>query len=140
MTRGNAGKKCQKPELNAEGDDKQYMLALELAREDRELVATRSRETSLSSGKEAAQSTEDMANLETILRELCDFRCENTDTLKEIKEELKETNNRIDNAETRIMEDEERLQHIEEAILELLELQKQFENRLVDQEGRSRRT
>lgn len=51
-------------------------------------------------------------------------------------EEIKETNNRIDNAETRIMEAEERLQHIEEATL--LELQKQFENRLVDQEGRSR--
>lgn len=34
---------------------------------------------------------------------------------------------------------EERLQHIEDATLELLELQRQFENRLVDQEGRSRR-
>lgn len=57
-----------------------------------------------------AQSTQDMANLETILRELRDFRRENTDTLKEIKDELR-----------------------------ALELQKQFENRLVDQEGRSRR-
>ncbi|GAA6235643.1 uncharacterized [Lates japonicus] len=77
-----------------------------------------------------------MANLETILRELRDFRRENTDTLKEIKEELREANNRIDNAETRIMEAEERLQHIQDATLELLELQKQFENKLVDQEGK----
>ncbi len=142
MTRGKTSKKSQKPKLNSDRDNEQYALALELTEEDHELATanvTRSRDTSLSSGEEAAQSTQDMANLETILRELRDFRRENTDTLKEIKDELRETNNRIDNAETRIMEAEERLQHIEDATLELLELQKQFENRLVDQEGRSRR-
>ena len=37
------------------------------------------------------------------------------------------------------MEAEESLQCVEEATFELLELQKQFENRLVDQEGSSRR-
>lgn len=89
--------------------------------------------------KEMAQSTQDVADLETMLRELRDFRRENTDTLKEIKDELRETNNRIDTAETRIMEAEERLQHVEDATLELLELQKHFENRLVDQEGQLRR-
>lgn len=74
-----------------------------------------------------------------MLRELRDFRRENMDTLKEIKDELRETNNRIDTAEKWIMEAEERLPHIEDATLELLELQKHFENRLVDQEGRLRR-
>lgn len=37
------------------------------------------------------------------------------------------------------MEAEDHLQHTEDATLELLEQQKLFENRLVDQEGRSRR-
>ena len=38
-----------------------------------------------------------------------------------------------------MVEAEERLRCMEDATLELLELQKKFENRLVDQEGRSRR-
>uniref|UniRef100_A0A096LYE8 Uncharacterized protein n=1 Tax=Poecilia formosa TaxID=48698 RepID=A0A096LYE8_POEFO len=75
-----------------------------------------------------------MANLETILQELRDFRKEN-DALKGIKEEIKVANSRIDKAESRI-EEEERLQHIEEATMEL---QKRFKTRLVDQKGRSRR-
>ncbi|XP_013885214.1 uncharacterized protein LOC106533463 [Austrofundulus limnaeus] len=56
-----------------------------------------------------------------------------------MKEEIKVANSRSDEAEDRIEEAEERLQHIEEATMELLELQKRFETRLVDQEGRSRR-
>uniref|UniRef100_A0A3B3TKE2 L1 transposable element RRM domain-containing protein n=1 Tax=Poecilia latipinna TaxID=48699 RepID=A0A3B3TKE2_9TELE len=80
-----------------------------------------------------------MANLETILQELRDFRKENSDAPKGIKERIKIAKSRIDEAENRIEEAEERLQHIEEATMELLELQKQFETRLVDQEGRSRR-
>ena len=107
MRRGTFCRKPQKLELNVDGDTKQYMLASELMGEDRRLtVAARSRETNPSSGKEVAQSTQEMANLETILRELRDFHRENTDTLKEIKEELRETNSRIDNAETRIIEAE----------------------------------
>lgn len=142
MTRGKTGRKSQKPELNADGDEDRYALASELTEEVHELAAanpSQTRDTSPSCGKEAAQSTQDMANSETILRELRDFRRENTDTLKEIKDELRETNHRIDTAEMRLMEAEERLQHMEDATFELLELQKQFENRLVDQEGRSRR-
>lgn len=61
-----------------------------------------------------------------------------TQTLKEIKE-LRETNTRIDNAETRITEAEDFLQNTKDATLELLELRKQFKNRVVDQEGRSGR-
>lgn len=138
--RGKIGKKSQKPELNTDGDGDQSKLASELTSEEQELTATtRAREANPVNGKEGTQSTHEMANLETILQELRDFRRENTNTLKEIKEELSVTNNRIDEAEARIMEAEERLQHIEVATHELLELQKQFENRLVDQEGRSRR-
>jgi len=48
-------------------------------------------------------------------------------------------NTRIDDAEKLIMEAEERLQCVENATLELLELQQRLENRVVDQEGRSRR-
>lgn len=83
------------------------------------------RDTSPSNRKEAAQSTQYMANLETVLKELRDFRCENADTLKEIKDELRRTNHWIDTSEMRIIEAEERLQHIEDATLELLQLQKQ---------------
>lgn len=87
MTRGKTGKKSHKPELNSDREDEQYALASELTGEDHELATangTLMRDTSPSSGKEAAQSTEGMANLEVILRELRDFRRENTDTLKEI--------------------------------------------------------
>ena len=74
MRRGKFGKKPKKIEVK-----------------DHELTAAaRSRETSPSNGKEVAQSTQEMSNLETILRELRDFCRENTDTLKEIKEELRE--------------------------------------------------
>ena len=34
MTRGKLGKKSQKPKLNIDGDDEQYMLASELTGED----------------------------------------------------------------------------------------------------------
>ncbi|TKS86152.1 hypothetical protein D9C73_020269 [Collichthys lucidus] len=80
-----------------------------------------------------------MASLETILRELRDFRRENSENLNEIKEDIRAANNRIDEAERRIMEAEERLQWVEDATLELLELQKRLEDRVVDQEGRARR-
>lgn len=36
-----------------------------------------------------------MANLEVILKELRDFRKENSETLKEIKEDINKTNNRM---------------------------------------------
>lgn len=80
-----------------------------------------------------------MANLEVILNELRDFRQENGNTLREIKEEINKTNQRMDEAEVRITEAEERVQSVEDAVLELLKLQTRLETRLTDQEGRSRR-
>ena len=113
---------------------------MELTEQSEELTqSTHERGASASSQSEEGLATQNMANLEIIVRELRDFRRENSDTLKEIKEDIKVANNRIDSAERRIVEAEERLQSVEDATLELLELQKQFESRLVDQEGRARR-
>ena len=120
MPRGKLGRKSQKPEVHASGSEDEDTLASELA-------------------DQGEENTQSMASLEKILCELRDFRRENSVTLKEIKEDIRVANNRIDNAEGRILEAEKRLQCVEDATLELLELQKRFENRLVDQEGRSRR-
>ncbi|KAJ4919448.1 hypothetical protein JOQ06_022222 [Pogonophryne albipinna] len=80
-----------------------------------------------------------MANLDVILRELREFRQENGERLRDIREDINKTNNRIDEAEERIAEAEERLESVEGAVSELLKLQTHMEARLTDQEGRSRR-
>lgn len=101
--------------------------------------ATEGPESNLKSQNAEPHSDLNMANLETILQELQDFRQENLEILQEIKEDFKVANNRIDNTEKWIEEAEEHLKHIEDATIELQELQKWFETRLVDQEGQSRR-
>lgn len=88
---------------------------------------------------EEPQADATMANLQTILQELREFRRENSDTLREIRGDIMATNNRIDEAETRIFETEERVQGLEEAMGELLKLQAKLEDKLTDQEGRARR-
>lgn len=85
------------------------------------------------------QVAADMASLQMILQELREFRRENADTLREIREDIKVTNRRIDEAEMRISETEERVQGLEEATGELLKLQAKLEDKLTDQEGRARR-
>ncbi|CAL9692043.1 unnamed protein product [Knipowitschia caucasica] len=85
------------------------------------------------------QPLETMADLQTVLQEIKDFRRENAESFKELKEDIKNTNIRVEEAERRIMESEGRIQMIEDATLELLELQKQTLSRLTDQESRSRR-
>ncbi|CAK6968738.1 hypothetical protein OJAV_G00039410 [Scomber scombrus] len=80
-----------------------------------------------------------MADLETVLQEIREFRRENFENLKEIKDDIRKTNNRIDDAEKRIVETEEPTQNLEEATLELMQLQKQVQTRMTDLEGRSRR-
>ena len=64
----------------------------------------------------------DMASLQTILRELREFRCENGEALREIREDIKTTNSRIDDAEMRISEADDRVQGLEETTRELLRL------------------
>lgn len=80
-----------------------------------------------------------MANLLTILQELREFRSENAETLRRIREDIKLTNNRVDAAEQRIAETEERVLGLEEATRELLKLQAKLQDKLTDQEGRARR-
>lgn len=82
---------------------------------------------------------ENMTELQTVLREIKEFRQEHADTFKELREDIVKTNARVEEAEQRIMESEERIQNIEDATLELLKLQRQFMDKLTDQEGRSRR-
>lgn len=129
------GKKSQKTEFIAGGTDDEDTVASELTEQGKELTELEAR----AGQKEDTQPAQNMANLETILRELQDFRRENSATLNGIKEDIKAVNTRMGEAEGRIGEAEERLQCVEDATLELLELQKKFEDRLVDQEGRSRR-
>ena len=45
---------------------------------------------------EEPQEDANMANLQTILQELREFRRENADTLRDIRGDIKATNNRID--------------------------------------------
>uniref|UniRef100_A0AAV2L287 Uncharacterized protein n=1 Tax=Knipowitschia caucasica TaxID=637954 RepID=A0AAV2L287_KNICA len=80
-----------------------------------------------------------MADLETVLKEIREFRRETTDGINGIREDLKLTNGRIDEAEKRIGETEERVQCVEEATCELIKLQRKLEEKLIDQEGRARR-
>lgn len=90
-------------------------------------------------GEETQRSDKSMADLETILQEIREFRRENSENLKEIKDDIRRTNNRIDDIEKRVVGTEERTQNLEEATLELVELQRQVETRMTDLEGRERR-
>ncbi|XP_039538832.1 uncharacterized protein LOC120486756 [Pimephales promelas] len=77
--------------------------------------------------------------LAMILHELRDFRRDNSDQLKDIKENIQKTNERLEEAEERIVGLEERSQNTESVMAEVLKLQTQLEERITDQEGRSRR-
>ena len=85
------------------------------------------------------QEANDMADLQTILQELRDFRRENGNVLRDIKGEMNATNKRVDEAENRISGAGEQVQVMEEALLEVLKLQERLEARFTDQEARSRR-
>uniref|UniRef100_A0A3Q2U4D8 L1 transposable element RRM domain-containing protein n=1 Tax=Fundulus heteroclitus TaxID=8078 RepID=A0A3Q2U4D8_FUNHE len=140
MSKGKNARKSQKPDRHDRESTERGKLDAKLAVLDSELNRTTvGAESSLKSRDDEPQSSLNMANLETILTELRDFRQENSENLNEIKNEIKVANNRIDHAENRIQEAEERLQLVERATMELSELQKRLETRLVEQEGRSRR-
>lgn len=87
MTRRKYGRKSKKTESDNREDDCNQKLALKLADSAKETAV--GLESKLKNQPTEVLSTFDMANLETILRELRDFRQENSDTLKEIKEEIK---------------------------------------------------
>lgn len=73
-----------------------------------------------------------------ILKELRKFRRDNSDQPREIKEDIQKTNDQLEEAEERIVGLEERSQNIESVMAEVLKLQMQWEERITDQEGRSR--
>ena len=79
-----------------------------------------------------------MAYLELILQEIRQFRQENNEKLKTIKEEIIKANGRIDEAEGRIVKAEERIQNAEEVMTEMLKLHMKVEDKLTDLESRTR--
>ena len=83
------------------------------------------------------EQTEEAVTL--ILRELREFRKDNSQQLKGIREEIRKTNTRIEEAEKRIDTAESRVQVMEDAVTELLNLQIHLDAKLTDLEGRSRR-
>lgn len=76
--------------------------------------------------------------LEKILKELREFRKENSEKLVDINEDLNSMNKRIEEAEDRITEAEEQIQQTGEVLIELLKLQTELESKLTNQEGMSR--
>lgn len=73
--------------------------------------------------------------LEKILKELREFRKENSEKLVDINEDLNSMNKRIEEAEDCITEAEEQIQHTGEV---LLKLETELESKLTNQEGMSR--
>ncbi|CAL9706167.1 unnamed protein product [Knipowitschia caucasica] len=68
----------------------------------------------------------------TILKEIREYR-------QEIKQEFAKTNLRLDEAEKRIVGNKEKLQAVEDVITGMLKIQEQLQDKLTDQEWRSRR-
>ncbi len=83
--------------------------------------------------------SEEVADLDLILRELRGFRQDNKLQLEDIKGEIKKTNARLDEAEERIIKAEERIQNTEDILLEMLKLHSSLDAKITDQESRSRR-
>eukprot|EP00064_Thunnus_orientalis_P013531 superscaffoldBa00002216_g13570 len=114
-------------------------LAGELAESTTERVNAKLAAQPSREGGEIQPPAKSMADLETILQEIREFRRENFENLKEIRDNIRKTNNRIDEAKKWIVETEERTCSLEEAALEPVELQRRVETRMMDLEGRERR-
>ncbi|KAK7879439.1 hypothetical protein WMY93_033851 [Mugilogobius chulae] len=127
MTRGK-----RKTESNTVND-------VEEGEQQPKLAATKELTSEPAKLKNKGHAFDGMTDLDTVLREIKEFRREHTESFKELKDDIKKTNTRVEQAEQRIMESEERIQNIEDATLELLELQKELKMRLIDQESRARR-
>lgn len=75
------------------------------------------------------------ASLDLNLKELREFRQDNSTQPKGIKEEINKTNKRVGEAEKRITDAETRIQISEEAVTEMLKLQIETKAKLTDLEG-----
>lgn len=82
---------------------------------------------------------EHLMNLTMILREICNFRQDVKEQREDTKGEISKTDTRLDEVGARILENEERLQKTEEAISKLLNMHKQTQLRLTNQERCLRR-
>ncbi len=81
----------------------------------------------------------DAASMTKVLEEIKDFRKDTKQQLNEIITELVNVNQKIAEAETRIGKVEDRIQNVEQVMSKMIKVISQQENKLLDQEGRSRR-
>ncbi len=81
----------------------------------------------------------DAASLTKVLEEIRDFRKDTKQQLNEIITELTSVNQKIAEAESRIGKVEDRVQNVEQVMSKMIKVMSQQENKLLDQEGRSRR-
>lgn len=79
------------------------------------------------------------ASLARVLEEIRDFRKDTKQQLDDIKTELTNVNQKIAEAETRIESVEDRVQNVEQVLSSMIKVMNQQEDKLLDQEGRSRR-
>ncbi|KAK7886559.1 hypothetical protein WMY93_026180 [Mugilogobius chulae] len=113
MKRGKSKKSIKTTRLNTKENEKQAKLTSEL-------TETEATELVQESTEKRVEVAHEMSDLETVLREIKDFRHENAETLKDIRDEIKRANGRIDEAERRIGGAEERVQCIEGTLSELI--------------------
>lgn len=73
-------------------------------------------------------------SLDLILRELREFRKDNGEQLKGIREDINKTNKRVEEAEERIKDTETRIQTSEETVTEMLKLHIEMDAKLMDLE------
>lgn len=120
-TRGKNRKSNKNADLNLEQDNEPAKLtgkAAELAGEPTVMAEELAESTGVKlkaklatrpsqEGEETQRSAESMADLETVLQEIREFCWENSENLKEIKDDIRKTNNRIDDVEKRVVDTEE---------------------------------
>ncbi|TKS87468.1 hypothetical protein D9C73_021592 [Collichthys lucidus] len=81
----------------------------------------------------------DAASLAKVLEETREFRKDTKEQLNDIKSEITSVNQKIAEAEVRIEKVEDRAQNMEQVLNKVRKVMRQQENKLLDQEGRSRR-
>lgn len=88
---------------------------------------------------EQANAEPHVASLARVLEEIRDFRKDTKQQLNDIKAELTNVNAKLAEAEMRIENVEDRVQNVEQVLSKMIKVMTQQENKLLDQEGRSRR-
>lgn len=89
--------------------------------------------------EDSEENETEKASLDSILRELKDFRRDNKKQLSDIQENLQKTNERLETAECRIDEVEISMQAASTLLKRMVQRQNDIEAKLTDQEARARR-